>query len=86
MVHAEYPPRDQLTGTLRDRYPRRSRLARHDETPDMTTLLSRLAPQPADMLLALIAACRADTRPDKIDVGVGVYRDIDSATPVFRAV
>jgi aromatic-amino-acid transaminase len=49
-------------------------------------LLSALAQQPADSLLALIGAFRSDARLDKIDVGVGVYRDLDGRTPVLRAV
>nr|WP_294848120.1 amino acid aminotransferase [uncultured Sphingomonas sp.] len=35
-----------------------------------------------DPLLALINACNADTRPEKIDVGVGVYRDGIGNTPI----
>ena len=45
-----------------------------------------LAVQPADALLALIGAFRSDLRADKIDVGVGVYRDLEGRTPVLRAV
>ena len=37
-------------------------------------------------MLGLIGAFRADPRPDKIDVGVGVYKDEHGATPVFAAV
>jgi aromatic-amino-acid transaminase len=40
----------------------------------------------SDSLLALIAMANADTRPDKIDVGVGVYRDGVGNTPILRAV
>ncbi len=42
-------------------------------------------PQP-DPLLQLIAQYRADTRSDKIDLGVGVYRDKHGNTPVMEAV
>src|SRR5690606_19396908 len=49
-------------------------------------LLDRLEAQPADALLELIALCDADPRPDKIDVGVGVYRDAAGNTPILRAV
>lgn len=49
-------------------------------------LLDRLEEQPADALLALIALCNADPRPEKIDVGVGVYRDSAGSTPILRAV
>ncbi|MDQ4087227.1 MAG: aspartate/tyrosine/aromatic aminotransferase [Pseudomonadota bacterium] len=50
------------------------------------TLLDRLEEQPSDSLLALIALCDADPRPDKIDVGVGVYRDAAGRTPILRSV
>ena len=49
-------------------------------------LLERLEPQKSDALLNLIALCDADPREDKIDVGVGVYRDSDGSTPILRAV
>ena len=45
-----------------------------------------LKDQPADKILALIAAFRDDPRPDKIDLGVGVYKDATGLTPVMRAV
>ena len=45
-----------------------------------------LAAQPADALLSLIAMYRADNRPQKIDLGVGVFRDDAGDTPVMRAV
>ncbi|HEX8642107.1 MAG TPA: amino acid aminotransferase [Allosphingosinicella sp.] len=53
---------------------------------DRPTLLDRLEEQAADSLLALITLCDADPRPDKIDVGVGVYRDAAGTTPILRAV
>lgn len=40
----------------------------------------------SDALLALIGAFRADPRPQKIDIGVGVYRDDAGATPVMAAI
>ena len=40
----------------------------------------------SDSLLALIAMANADTRENKIDVGVGVYRDGVGNTPILRAV
>lgn len=49
-------------------------------------LFGRLAKVPADALLGLIALYRADAPPDKIDLGVGVFRDDGGATPVMRAV
>src|SRR5688572_25532107 len=40
----------------------------------------------SDSLLKLITLANADERRDKIDVGVGVYRDGLGRTPVMRAV
>ena len=37
-----------------------------------------------DSLLALIAMCDADPRPEKIDVGVGVFRDAVGNTPILK--
>lgn len=48
--------------------------------------LSLLADQPADALLGLIALHRADPRPEKLDLGVGVFRNDAQITPVMRAV
>jgi aromatic-amino-acid transaminase len=49
-------------------------------------LFDRLDEQKPDALLQLIALCRADPRPEKIDVGVGVYRDSTGNTPILRSV
>ncbi len=49
-------------------------------------MFDKLKEQPADSLLALIKAFHADPRQDKVDLGVGVYRDEQGRTPVMRAV
>ena len=49
-------------------------------------MLSNLKAQPADKILALMAAYREDPRPGKVDLGVGVYKNADGLTPVMRAV
>ncbi|WP_192245011.1 amino acid aminotransferase [Mesorhizobium silamurunense] len=49
-------------------------------------MFETLQPAPADKILALIGLYRADTRPGKVDLGVGVYKDRDGRTPVMRAV
>ena len=49
-------------------------------------LLESLDAIQSDSLLALIALVNADPRPDKIDVGVGVFRDGAGRTPIPRAV
>ncbi|TNC71838.1 aromatic amino acid transaminase [Rubellimicrobium roseum] len=49
-------------------------------------MLDQLKDQPADKILSLMAAFRADPREGKIDLGVGVYKDAEGRTPVMRAV
>ncbi len=49
-------------------------------------LLEKLQPIESDSLLALIAMANSDARPDKIDVGVGVYRDGEGRTPILRCI
>jgi aromatic-amino-acid transaminase len=49
-------------------------------------MLETLAPQAPDTILELMALYRADPRPGKIDLGVGVYRDAEGRTPIMRAV
>src|SRR3712207_3046991 len=44
-------------------------------------------PEPVgDALHAVMARYRADPRPHKIDLGVGVYRDDSGASPIMEAV
>lgn len=50
------------------------------------SLFAGLKPQAPDPLLSLIALYKNDPRPQKIDLGVGVYRDAAGETPVFAAV
>ncbi len=49
-------------------------------------MFSNLKPQPADKILALMAAYREDPRDQKIDLGVGVYKNAEGVTPVMRAI
>lgn len=49
-------------------------------------MLELLQPTAGDALIALMGAYRADPRTEKIDVGVGVYRDEHGRTPVMAAV
>ena len=55
-------------------------------TAEAPLLLDRLEAQAPDALIALIALAEADTRPGKIDVGVGVYRDAAGNTPILKCV
>jgi aromatic-amino-acid transaminase len=49
-------------------------------------MLNNLQPQPADKILELMQMFRDDPRENKIDLGVGVYRNAQGVTPVMRAV
>jgi len=49
-------------------------------------MLENLTQQPPDKILALGAIFRADERTDKIDLGIGVYKDANGYTPIMRAV
>jgi aspartate aminotransferase len=49
-------------------------------------MLDQLLPQPPDALLAVMAAYAQDPSPDKVDLGVGVYKDASGRTPVMAAV
>ncbi len=49
-------------------------------------MFSKLAKQPPDGILQIATMFRADTRVDKIDLGVGVYKDATGKTPIMRAV
>ena len=45
-----------------------------------------LVPRPPDAIMALMQQCKADMNPDKIDLGVGVYKDKTGRTTILRAV
>lgn len=49
-------------------------------------MIETLAPKPADPLLKIIKMFNEDPREDKIDLGVGVYRDEHGSTPVMAAI
>lgn len=49
-------------------------------------MLSNLTAQPQDKILTLMGAYQADPRLDKIDLGVGVYKDATGTTPIMRAI
>jgi aspartate/tyrosine/aromatic aminotransferase len=57
------------------------------DQPEVTTrTISELVPVKSDSLLALIDLANADPRPEKIDVGVGVYRDSAGNTPILKVI
>lgn len=49
-------------------------------------MFEALTAKAPDAIMHLMALCKADTNPDKIDLGVGVYKTEDGATPIMRAV
>ena len=49
-------------------------------------MFDKLTAQPADKILQLMQMYHADTREDKIDLGVGVYKDASGNTPIMRAI
>ncbi len=49
-------------------------------------MFQQLARLPDDSILGLMARFRADPSPDKVDLGVGVYRDLSGATPILDCV
>ncbi|GLQ20697.1 aromatic amino acid transaminase [Algimonas porphyrae] len=49
-------------------------------------MFDRLEALPPDAIIALMQQCQADDRPDKIDLGVGVYKDSAGNIPIMQAV
>ena len=49
-------------------------------------MLENLTQQPPDKIIQLSGMFRADERAEKIDLGVGVYKDANGNTPIMRAV
>ncbi|MDZ4199858.1 MAG: amino acid aminotransferase [Kiritimatiellia bacterium] len=49
-------------------------------------MFESVQPAPADPILGLTEAFRADPRPDKVNLGVGVYQDAQGLTPVLDCV
>jgi aspartate aminotransferase len=49
-------------------------------------MLEVLQQLPADPILGLSAACRADPNPHKVDLTIGIYMDEQGVCPVFEAV
>ncbi len=49
-------------------------------------MFENLKPQPEDKIIKMIGMFAADPRDEKLDLGVGVYKDASGNTPVMRAV
>ena len=49
-------------------------------------MFESLQARPTDAIMALMQLAKADSSPNKIDLGVGVYKTDDGATPIMKAV
>ncbi|WP_413111830.1 aromatic amino acid transaminase [Thaumasiovibrio sp. DFM-14] len=49
-------------------------------------MLSNLSPAPLDPILSLTVAFRADKREQKMDLGIGVYKNAQGETPIMAAI
>lgn len=49
-------------------------------------MFEKVSPLSPDPLLGIMAAYAADPNPQKVDLGVGVYKDDDGITPIFPSV
>ena len=47
-------------------------------------MFNSLQQQPADKILALMQVYKEDPRENKIDLGVGVYKDASGQTPIMQ--
>ena len=49
-------------------------------------MLEKLQAVPPDPILGILAAFARDENPNKIDLGIGVYRDESGQTPILESV
>ena len=49
-------------------------------------MFNSLKQQPADKILALMQLYKEDPRENKIDLGVGVYKDASGQTPIMGSI
>jgi len=49
-------------------------------------MFEALTSRDPDAIIALMEAAKADPNPEKVDLGVGVYKNSDGDTPIMRAV
>ena len=49
-------------------------------------MFEQIKAAPADPILGLGEAFKAETRTNKINLGIGVYKDANGQTPIMRAV
>ncbi len=49
-------------------------------------MFESVTPRPNDPIMVVMEKCKADTRPEKIDLGVGVYKDATGNTTILKSV
>jgi len=49
-------------------------------------MFEHMEPRPNDPIMVVMEQCKADIRPEKIDLGVGVYKDGTGNTAIMKAV
>ena len=49
-------------------------------------MFESVAPRPNDPIMVVMEQCKVDTRPEKIDLGVGVYKDASGNTTILKSV
>ena len=49
-------------------------------------MLEQLQQQPPDKILALMQTFKEDPRANKLDLGIGVYKNENGQTPIINAV
>ena len=49
-------------------------------------IFKNIQKQPPDKILALMTAFKDDPREQKLDLGVGVYKDSSGNTPIMRSI
>ena len=49
-------------------------------------MFEHLNSQPSDKIMELMAQYAEDTRTNKLDLGVGVYKNAEGTTPIMKAV
>ena len=49
-------------------------------------IFKNLQQQPPDKILVLMTAFKEDPRDQKLDLGVGVYKDPTGITPIMRSI
>jgi len=49
-------------------------------------MFKSVAARPNDPIMVIMEQCKADTRPEKIDLGVGVYKDATGNTTILKSV